>query len=258
MALLRRTSQNIHSRFTSNNSYKLIRQFFLLFAICFIVLPAHNQVHAIPEKTSVIATTDSLAASRPITTGVIALGGGEACAAATVIGALPFLDTGSTCGFSDTYFALYCGGIGGKDCAYEYTPASDITVDISLCGSSYDTILHMYENACAWTEMACNDDYCGLGSQLEPTTLLLMAMAENAVIISSVSVPKTHHVHWTVLLMPTTSQSRAEMIPMADATWKFRALSQSAAVIRFAVRHGPTAISAILIGMRSLLPVIRS
>ena len=88
-----------------------------------------------------------------------------------MIGALPFSDTGNTCGLVDDYFALFCGGIGSPDSVYEYTPVSNITVDISLCGSSYDTLLHVYENDCSWIEMVCNDDYCVLGSQLDGVSL---------------------------------------------------------------------------------------
>jgi hypothetical protein len=164
MTRLKSISLNIRPCCTCNHSYQLIRPVFLLLTACFLV-------HAIPEKTSVIATTDNLAASRPITTAVTALGGGETCAAATVIGALPFSDTGNTCGLVDDYFALFCGGIGSPDSVYEYTPVSNITVNISLCGSSYDTLLHVYENNCSGIEMVCNDDYCGLGSRLDGVSL---------------------------------------------------------------------------------------
>ncbi len=58
-----------------------------------------------------------------------------------------------------------------NDIWYNFTPPADFTYDISLCGSSYDTKMVVY-NGCACpadpaTEIACNDDFCGLQSQVK-------------------------------------------------------------------------------------------
>jgi hypothetical protein len=45
------------------------------------------------------------------------------------------------------------------------TTAAAVVLDISVCGSSYDTALYVYDGAL--NEIACNDDFCGLQSQLE-------------------------------------------------------------------------------------------
>ena len=89
-----------------------------------------------------------------------ALGGGETCGSATVIGSLPFDDTGSTAGASDDYLSSCAWAVGGPDEVYAFTPASDMAVNVSLCGSSFDTVLIIYEGNCSGAEMACDDDGC--------------------------------------------------------------------------------------------------
>ncbi len=89
--------------------------------------------------------------------------GGDTCANATVITALPYSDTGETCSFVDDYDEVcpYSGST-SPDVVYEYTPAADIVVDISLCndGTDYDTKLYVYEGGCPGTVVGCNDDAC--------------------------------------------------------------------------------------------------
>jgi hypothetical protein len=60
----------------------------------------------------------------------------------------------SSCGYNDKYAVWY-----------SYTPQSDETVTISLCGSSFDTTLAVFDS-CGGIELACNDDYCALQSEL--------------------------------------------------------------------------------------------
>ncbi|MBK9356365.1 MAG: fibronectin type III domain-containing protein [Bacteroidales bacterium] len=49
---------------------------------------------------------------------------------------------------------------GGLDVVYKYTPAANVTVDIDLCGSAYDTKLYVYENTYTpGAPFACSDDY---------------------------------------------------------------------------------------------------
>ncbi|MHC4221216.1 MAG: hypothetical protein ACYST9_02245 [Planctomycetota bacterium] len=61
----------------------------------------------------------------------------------------------SSCSYKDT-----------KDVWYKFTPttAVDFTT-ISLCGSDFDTTLAVYDD-CGGVELVCNDDYCGLQSQV--------------------------------------------------------------------------------------------
>lgn len=53
---------------------------------------------------------------------------------------------------------------------YAFKPAQDAAVSISLCGSSYDTVLALYRRSSDWAalqEVSCNDDFCGSQSYLE-------------------------------------------------------------------------------------------
>jgi hypothetical protein len=95
--------------------------------------------------------------------------GGDTCDTATVISTLPFSDTGNTCTFTDDYDEICDPQVdfpGSPDVVYSFTPATNLNVDISLCGNSaYDTKLYVYEGACpgtmqSGTEIACNEDFC--------------------------------------------------------------------------------------------------
>jgi hypothetical protein len=89
--------------------------------------------------------------------------GGDTCDVATVIPGLPYSDTGNTCGYIDDYDEVcpYSGST-SPDVAYEFTPAADVAVDISLCndGTWYDTKLYVYQDSCPGILIACNDDAC--------------------------------------------------------------------------------------------------
>ena len=91
----------------------------------------------------------------------VILQGGEDCASATAIPAIPYFNTGTTVGYADDYDAICPSSSTSPDVVYSYTPEVDICVDISLCDeSAYDTKLFVYENDCALPEIACNDDAC--------------------------------------------------------------------------------------------------
>jgi hypothetical protein len=81
--------------------------------------------------------------------------GGDTFATATVIPAVPYSDGGNTCGFVDDYFpsCAFAGLSIAADVVYSYTPTADECVNITLCGSSYDTILHVRD---AGGEVACS------------------------------------------------------------------------------------------------------
>jgi len=88
--------------------------------------------------------------------------GGDNCGSATVIGGIPFADTGTTSGYTNDYdeSCPYTGST-SPDVAYSFTPAADVLVNISLCtNSAYDTKVYVYQGSCPGTLIACNDDYC--------------------------------------------------------------------------------------------------
>jgi hypothetical protein len=90
------------------------------------------------------------------------LQGGENVASAFIIaGPLPFNSSGTTLGYADDYDEVcpYTGST-APDVVYAFSPAAGITVDIDLCGSSFDTKLYIYENAVTpGFPLDCNDDF---------------------------------------------------------------------------------------------------
>jgi hypothetical protein len=94
------------------------------------------------------------------------LQGGDTFAEAHVIEWLPFVDSGTTVGYNLDY-ENDCGDslLNGPDVCYSYTPVVDMMLDFSLCGSSLNTQVYIYENYYP-NLLACNDDSdsCGAGS----------------------------------------------------------------------------------------------
>jgi hypothetical protein len=93
---------------------------------------------------------------------------GVDCASATPI--LPGSSTPfSTVGALSTAPAFTCGGATGS-VWFTYTMTSDDVVSFDTCGSSYDTVLDVWYGACGTlTLAACNDDFCGLQSEVRGT-----------------------------------------------------------------------------------------
>ncbi len=87
---------------------------------------------------------------------------------ATVIAGLPYTDVSSTAGLTQDYPSIGCSGLFGPDRIYQLTAAESSVHTISLCGSAYDTGLSLRtDGACPGaTELVCNDDFCGVGSQI--------------------------------------------------------------------------------------------
>ena len=57
-----------------------------------------------------------------------------------------------------------------QDVVYAFKPDQDTAVSISLCGSSYDTVLDLYQRRNDWASIepvSCNDDFCGPQSYLQ-------------------------------------------------------------------------------------------
>jgi hypothetical protein len=91
---------------------------------------------------------------------------GNTIADAIVIPAWPYSTSGNTSvGYTNNYDDVcpYSGST-APDVVYAFTPATDMCIDIDLCGSAYDTKLYVYENAhTPGAPFACNDDYYGSG-----------------------------------------------------------------------------------------------
>lgn len=90
--------------------------------------------------------------------------GGESWGDAVVIGSLPYSDSGATCDNVDD-ITLPCASSAAQDVVYRFTASSTGPVSVSLCGSSYDTGLGVYD--ANQTNLFCNDDFCGLQSQID-------------------------------------------------------------------------------------------
>jgi len=109
--------------------------------------------------------------------------GGDTAATATPVGALPYTDSGTTAGYAGnigpfTNVGLTCPWVGyysatssgaGPDVFYSWTITATDTYTISLCGSSYDTALAIYQDlggGVVGAQVAGNDDSCSLQSQI--------------------------------------------------------------------------------------------
>ena len=91
--------------------------------------------------------------------------GGDTVDDATVVTELPTSLEGTTSGYTDDYDeACPYTGATAPDVVYSITPESDMAVNMSLCYSSYDTKLYVYENAAGTLAVttdgadACADD----------------------------------------------------------------------------------------------------
>ena len=102
--------------------------------------------------------------------------GGDLIESAFVIDppTLPYTNSGTTVGYNNDYDEAcpYTGGT-APDVVYSFTPTDDLIVTISLCNSSYDTKLYLYENEYTpGSPYACNDDYCpGFMSEIQALPL---------------------------------------------------------------------------------------
>lgn len=90
--------------------------------------------------------------------------GGEGFGDALVIPSLPYSDTGATCDNFDD-ITLPCAASSAPDVVYSYTAAAAGVINVSLCGSGYDTALGIYD--AGFSNMFCNDDFCGLQSEID-------------------------------------------------------------------------------------------
>ena len=103
--------------------------------------------------------------------------GGDTVDGAAPIPGVPFVESGTAAGYTDDYDEVcpYTGST-SPDVVYVYTPSSDITIDVDLCGSAYDTKVYVYDEGL--NLIACNDDFyfddvCGVYvSRLEYVSLI--------------------------------------------------------------------------------------
>ncbi len=87
--------------------------------------------------------------------------GGDDIASATVIPSIPYTTTGTTVGYTDDYDEDCPASFDDTpDVVYAFTPATDVTVDIDLCASSFNTKVYLYENT-EGNLVACDDNGCG-------------------------------------------------------------------------------------------------
>ena len=83
--------------------------------------------------------------------------GGDTVSDAFPIGAIPFTVTGTTAGYVNNYDWECPYDSMSPDVVYSFTPGSDITIEVDLCGSSYDTKTFIYDEDL--NVIACNDDF---------------------------------------------------------------------------------------------------
>lgn len=99
------------------------------------------------------------------------LQGGDTVANATVIPGLPYNDSGTTVGYNDDYNSTCYFDNGAPDVVYSLViPAGVNAIHVALCGSTYDTGLQILDSALV--QVACNDDFCGLQSEIEAVTVV--------------------------------------------------------------------------------------
>jgi len=92
--------------------------------------------------------------------------GGDTCETAVAI-TLPYSDSGTTVGRTSTH-PFTCAANSGPQVWYSFAATADGSINASLCGSSYDTALAIFSGSCSGlTQLACNDDFCGLQSEID-------------------------------------------------------------------------------------------
>jgi hypothetical protein len=75
--------------------------------------------------------------------------------------------TGTTVGQANNRGDGFCGSSGAPDVFFRFTLAASATVTFDTVGSSYDTVLHLYDSTLG--VLACNDDTIGLQSRITAT-----------------------------------------------------------------------------------------
>lgn len=132
---------------------------------------SHYEPLKAPKRTTPLNMTQPLDLPSP-STGVRAVPGNNNFGNAAQIPSLSYATTYPMVNVEQSNFQA---GEGQGTCAsedslhsiwYTYTPAQNVTVNIDLSGSTFDTILTVYRGTTlgGLTEVTCNDDYVGLTS----------------------------------------------------------------------------------------------
>jgi hypothetical protein len=91
------------------------------------------------------------------------------------VGSTAFDNTDATTDGTDSCGTF--GGIGGNDLWYSFTAPNAGNFSFDTCSGTLDTILNLFDG-CAGTELACNDDFCGLRSRV----VLTMTSGQNILV----------------------------------------------------------------------------
>lgn len=85
--------------------------------------------------------------------------GGDTVEDAFPIDGLPFTDTGTTEGYNNDYDenCPYSNFSASPDVVYSFRPSHFMSIDVDLCGSSYDTKIYIYDSDL--NHIICNDDF---------------------------------------------------------------------------------------------------
>lgn len=129
--------------------------------VAFAANPTSNRHEAVSKDTATGVVPNPIHANQ----------GGDTIATATVIGALPYNDAGTTTGYADNYSPTCYFAGGAPDVVYSFSPGANVSINIALCGSTYDTGVFVYQDV-AGNVVGCNDDSCGLQSQILHLALL--------------------------------------------------------------------------------------
>lgn len=90
-----------------------------------------------------------------------------ACPAEDLGNTVPQSVDGTTVGYPDILSATNCMSDGdAPDYTFEFTAPDTASYTFDLGGSDYDTYLYVQDMACNGLELACNDDFIGLQSQV--------------------------------------------------------------------------------------------
>ncbi|MCB9357559.1 MAG: hypothetical protein H6505_03210 [Calditrichaeota bacterium] len=89
--------------------------------------------------------------------------GGDVCATALAITSIPFCDTGTTAGYNNDYQTPCQPNAFARDVVYSMTPSATSILTFSLCGSSFNTALHIWRGCPGQggVLVCCSDDVCG-------------------------------------------------------------------------------------------------
>jgi hypothetical protein len=138
----------------------------VIFAIAFVGSAVANNAGISNVQNNITAAAKAKPAptgEQPIPDPGVILQGGDDFANATVISAMPYVDNGTTVGYTNYYDAVcpYTGST-APDVVYSYTPTMDTLYDLTLCIdiTDYDSKLYIFEDDTVGGFYACNDDDC--------------------------------------------------------------------------------------------------